>query len=663
MKKIFFKLFDALGMYQGEKVAHQNEQRLFENLISGSLVIGSIASVLSRSLILNETIGEYITDTIVLLVYIFFYRALFKIKDEFLRRLLSLVVYSSLLLFIGIAFYDYIGPAIWIMSALFFSMALIHSRKDMLYGYIFTTIVLLVYVNFTKPEFSTNIVYNVGLWVTMTILIFVMYGLHNIINGRYNFMKYQYEKIRQTENKYYFTLKSIGDGVITTDRVGKIEYLNPIAEEMCGFTLKEVRGNSFENAIVLLDELTRLPISNPIPKVLKTKETLHFSNHTLMISKDGVEFAIEDTASPIFDESGDVTGVVMVLRDHSYKKEKQRQIEYLSYHDQLSGLYNRRFFEEALSKLDVTENLPLAVMFIDVNGLKVINDAFGHQVGDDLIKRVAEVLNLNKRELDIISRIGGDEFVILMPKTEQLYLNHYTKEVQSKLKKHEIMGLEVSVSFGWDIKKTAGQDVFDCIKNAEDRMYQSKIFYSTSKRNDIIKSISSALALKSSREEEHSMRVGELCFQMGSILGLSESECQTLKVTGELHDIGKIAIDESLLNKPEALSKDEWELIKQHAETGYRLLNTSKEFYVIAEYVKSHHERWDGTGYPDGVKGLDIPLNTRILSLVDAYDAMTNEQFYARAKTRDEAIAELRRCSGTQFDPELTRIFIDNLIK
>lgn len=663
MKERLFSLFTQLESYRGEQQVHENEVDLLERLITVALILGAISSLASRMLILFEPFSTAIVDSIILLVYIFFYRAVMHIKDAAIRRVLALVVYCSLLVYACVAFYQYIGPAIWIFVAIFYSMALINSSKDMLYGYFATTFVLLIYVGRFEEAFTTDVVFGVGLWITLIILSFIMYGLHSIINGRYAFMKSQYDKILQTENQYFFTLNSIGDGVITTDAEGRIKYMNPIAEKLTGYSLEEVFGQRFGDKIKMVDEVTREPFTDFMDHIISQNQTILLSNHTVLVSKELNEYVIESTASPIQDEHGTLQGVVMIFRDHSFKKEKQREIEYLSYHDQLTGLYNRRFFEEEIKRIDLETRLPLAIMFIDVNGLKVINDAFGHQVGDQLIQKVAKVLTSYKRNADVIARIGGDEFIIVMPKTDHLFLNHFTKQVNDALKAQEVMGIEVSISFGWDIKSNSEVDIFDCVKNAEDKMYQSKIFYSASKRSDIIKSISSALSIKSDREEQHGMRVGHLCYAMGRSLGFSEKECQTLKISGELHDIGKISIDEALLNKAEPLSPDEWDDIKQHSETGYRLLNTSKEFYTVAEYVRDHHERWDGQGYPSGLSGLDIPLYARIITLADAYDAMTNFRTYDSLKTKDEAVQELLDCAGKQFDPELTRVFINHVLK
>lgn len=652
-----------LGRYRGEDNRQRLEQALISFVILSSLSVGAIANYTVRVLILNEPQIFVAFESLMLLTFGVLEIGLLKIKEEQLRRIMSMIVYSGLLIYMGAAFYDYIGPVIWCMAATFLVMSLFYARRDMLLGFIFATILLYAYVARFKQPFTTNWVFEIGLVLTMFVFMITVLAVHYLINERLAFMKRQYETLYRTENQFYFTLNAIGDGVITTDSLGLITFMNPVAVQLSGWLMDEIIGKPFNQYIVLQSELTHEVLESPVDLVIKSQKVLHLANHTVMLTKAGEKIVIEDTASPIFDENGKLSGVVIVFRDHRYKQEKQREIEYLSYHDQLSGLYNRRYFEDMLRKLDIKSAWPLAILFIDVNGLKIVNDAFGHRAGDELITKVANTLSRYKRTDDVISRIGGDEFVIMMPRTEQLFINHYTKQVTQAFRHEQIMGIEISVSFGWDIKKNQDQDIFECLKQAEDRMYQSKIYYGGSKRNDIIKSISSALAMKSTEEEAHSQRVGESCVQLGRVLGFSEGECQKLKVAGELHDIGKIAIDEALLNKKGALTLTDWSQIKQHPETGYRLLNTSKEFYSIAEYVRAHHEFWDGKGYPSGLKGLEIPLNARIIAIADAYDAMTNDRAFRKALSREAAIDELMRCAGSQFDPELTRVFIEKVLK
>ena len=343
-------------------------------------------------------------------------------------------------------------------------------------------------------------------------------------------------------------------------------------------------------------------------------------------------------------------------------KEKEREITYLSFHDQLTGLYNRRFYEEELRRLDVKRNLPLTIVMADVNGLKLINDSFGHILGDELLKKVAEVMAKGCRSDDIIARLGGDEFVILLPKTDAHETEKIIKRIKGLASKEKIGAIDLSISFGYETKHNEKENVQEIFKNAENHMYKKKLFESPSMRGKTIEAIIKTLHEKNRREEQHSHRVSELCKCIGEVLELPEYKIEELQSVGLLHDIGKIAIEENILNKPDKLSDEEWKEIKRHPEIGYRILKTVNDMSDLASYVLHHHERWDGQGYPKSLKGEEIPFISRIISIADSYDAMTSERSYRKGLPEEIAIKELEKNAGLQFDPKLVRIFIEKVI-
>jgi diguanylate cyclase (GGDEF)-like protein/PAS domain S-box-containing protein len=352
-----------------------------------------------------------------------------------------------------------------------------------------------------------------------------------------------------------------------------------------------------------------------------------------------------------------------LLRDISERKEFEKTLKYLSYHDQLTGLYNRRFFEEELNRLDVERSFPMTLVLGDVNGLKLINDSFGHSMGDELLKKVAEVIKKGCREEDIVARLGGDEFVILLPNTDTYQAEQIIKRIKAIAATEKVASMDLSISFGYQTKNNAEQRIVDILKKAEDYMYREKLFESPSMRGKTINAIINTLHEKNEREEKHSQRVSELCKNIGKEIGLSEREIQELKTAGLLHDIGKIAVDENILNKPGKLTEREWQEIRQHPEKGYRILSTVNDMSEIAEHVLFHHERWDGRGYPKGLKGKEIPLQSRILSVADAYDAMISKRSYRSKLEEKTAIEELRKNANLQFDPEIVKVFIEKVIR
>lgn len=337
-------------------------------------------------------------------------------------------------------------------------------------------------------------------------------------------------------------------------------------------------------------------------------------------------------------------------------------ISYLSYHDVLTGLYNRRFYEEEIRKVDVKANLPISIVMGDINGLKLVNDAFGHRTGDKLLKVAASSIQAMCRVNDIIARWGGDEFVILLPKTNKGAAEEIVKRIKKLYSEKEINGIEGSISFGWDTKEQEKEDIIKILKNAEDDMYRTKTLENESVRSNMISTIVKTLHEKNPREEKHSKRVSELCQAIGIASGLSEVEVRKLRVGGLLHDIGKIAIEEGILNKPGKLTDEEWLEIKRHPEIGYRILSSSHEMIELTEGILSHHEKWDGSGYPKGLKGEAIPKVARIIAVADSYDAMTSERSYRKAMSGDIALEEIVRNSGTHFDPEIVKVFIEKVV-
>ena len=349
--------------------------------------------------------------------------------------------------------------------------------------------------------------------------------------------------------------------------------------------------------------------------------------------------------------------VIGISRDVTADRIYKERIEFLSYHDHLTGLYNRRFFEEELKRLDLQANFPLCIIMGDLNGLKLVNDSFGHQVGDQLLIRAAEVIKKACEEDEIIARIGGDEFVILIPQKKFNQPEQLINRIQKLAAAEKVGSINLSISFGWEVKDKVEDDIQDIFNRAEDYMYKKKLFEGPSMRGNTIGAIINTLNEKNKREELHSRRVSEISCLFGKALGFSDQGIDEIKTIGLLHDIGKIGINEELLNKPGKLLESEFEEIKRHPEIGYRILSMVNDMSDIANYILYHHERWDGKGYPRKLAGADIPLQSRIISIVDAYDAMTSERSYKIALSKEEAITELRESAGTQFDQDLIDTF------
>ena len=394
---------------------------------------------------------------------------------------------------------------------------------------------------------------------------------------------------------------------------------------------------------------------------LTAKQKKYDVEFKLKNAKTGQENFVHIKAKLLVDEKGNASTVVGTIQDITDRKKKEEEILYLSYHDQLTGFYNRRFYEEELKRLDTEKNLPITIVMGDVNGLKLINDSFGHIMGDEFLKKIAGVIKKGCRADDIITRLGGDEFVIILPKTNGFEAEKVIKRIKDLALEEKVGSLDISISFGYGTKTNEEENIQEVFKNAEDHMYKHKIYESSSTRSKTIDLIMNTLYEKNKREMLHSKRVSEICEAIATKMNFDKDDSNRIRIAGLMHDIGKIGIDEKILNKPEKLNNDEWTEMKRHCEIGYRILSSVNEFSEIAVYVLEHQEYWNGKGYPRGLKGEEISMKARIIAIADAFDAMTSHRTYGKTMSEDEAINEIRRCSGTQFDPTIARVFIEKV--
>ncbi len=462
----------------------------------------------------------------------------------------------------------------------------------------------------------------------------------------------------EEKERLRITLLSVGDGVIATDADGKIRLMNEVAEKLTGWPFKEAENVAFPHVFNIINEYTRVKCEDPIQKVLDSGKVIGLANHTILIAKDGSERPIADSAAPIQQEDGETKGVILVFRDVTTQRQRQAVIEHLSFHDQLTDLFNRRFFDEELHRLDTERNLPLALVMADVNGLKLTNDAFGHAMGDQLLIKAAETIQACCRKDDIIARLGGDEFVILLPKTSEKKAEVIAQRIMLQCANIRVDAVSLSISCGWAVKHSTSESIHEVLKKSEDRMYQRKLFEGPSIRSQVIDAVVKALYEVNRREKKHSERVSMICEKFAIALGCTERERQELRTAGLLHDIGKVAIDISVIDKPGPLTESEWIEIRRHPEIGYRILTSVNDMSEIAQSILAHHERWDGTGYPRGIGGEDIPLHARILAIADAYDAMTCERPYREPMSLGQVENEMIIHSGTQFDTNLVQLFL-----
>ena len=334
------------------------------------------------------------------------------------------------------------------------------------------------------------------------------------------------------------------------------------------------------------------------------------------------------------------------------------KIRHISFHDSLTGLYNRVYLENEMERLDTERQLPIGIIMADLNGLKLVNDSYGHEAGDEILKQTAAILRSSCRGEDIVARWGGDEFIIFLPQTTAADAKAICQRIDEKCKATYVKDIPLSLAVGFAIKYSTGQDLAEVLKEAEEIMYKHKLAESQRVKSAVLKRMLKNLEAKGLETEDHYAVKQNAAQRIGKKLGFSPLEFARLERLLPLHDIGEVNISEEILTKQGSLTAEEWEIIKKHPETGYRIVRATEEFAQVADDILSHHERWDGLGYPQGLKGKEIPLLARITAVAVAYEVMSSGRPYKKAMSWEEIAAELKRCAGFQFDPELIKIFL-----
>jgi len=468
------------------------------------------------------------------------------------------------------------------------------------------------------------------------------------------------DAIRESEEKYRLLTENVSDVIwIFSMEEEKFTYVSSSVFQMRGLTSEEAMQENFKES--LTPESYKIFMNAVSGFAKKTfndpNENYSFRIEVQQPCKDGSLVWVEISAKFRYglDKNLEIVGA---SRNIDSRKEAEKEIEYLSFHDQLTGLYNRRYFDNAMKSLDNEKYFPLTLIMADVNGLKLTNDVFGHNTGDLLLENIAKVIKNECRARDIVARIGGDEFVIFLPDTDANNADMIIDRIKKALKSETIKNVVMSLSMGYAVKTSLAENMNDIFVKAEDEMYRHKFADSTALKHKTIDAMMNKLYEKNKNEKIHSVRVGNICEAIATKMGFSKNETVQIRLAGLMHDIGEIGIDQDILNNPGALTEEERKEIQRHPEMGYRILNSSNEFSDIADWVYEHHERPDGTGYPRGIKNGSISIQARIVSIADAYDAMTSDLPYKKKLSEEAAIAEIKSCAGAQFDPEIARVFI-----
>ncbi len=484
----------------------------------------------------------------------------------------------------------------------------------------------------------------------------VIQDITNLVKAQVNLTK--------SEARFRAILSNTTDVVLIYDKDLNLIFRSDNVENVLGWSNEELeeRGD-----FTLLHPDEKDKIINYMQEIIQQGLGSKIEFETRILTKTGNYIYTRNTMLNMIDDP-DIQGLLINYSDITEIKNREKEIVYLSNFDALTGLYNRSYFERNQKEIDKAKNLPLSIVIGDLNGLKLINDMLGHEKGDEVLKRMSDIIMDACEDHYIPIRYGGDEYCVVMPNTTRDQAQDFIKLIKNKCEEDKLSSkseiFHLNIALGCDTKEDMEDNLSKVLRSAEDSMYKDKLFEGRSvhSASSLISSIKAALHEKSYETEEHSARLAKYSKEVGKRLGLVDFQLNELAFAAELHDIGKIGVDDSILVKNGPLDGEEAEKVKEHPEIGYRIAKASPELSSIAEYILYHHERWDGKGYPFGIKGENIPLYSRIISVIDSFDVMTSGRPYKKAMTTCEAIKELVKCKGTQFDPKIVDIFVNDVL-
>lgn len=466
------------------------------------------------------------------------------------------------------------------------------------------------------------------------------------------------ERTKISEEKYRSLIESTDDSIYMIDKDCRYQFVNGRVLTRLKVTEKKIIGKRYSD-------------------FHDTNDTREFENYVSKIFKSGISYQYEyksrkddrytlRTLSPIMGpDMRKVKHVAIISKDITDLKKTEEKLKYLSLHDPLTGLYNRAYFEEEMHRIDSSRYELVGIIVCDIDGLKLINDTLGHNKGDQLLITASKVIRKSFREGDVVARVGGDEFAILLPNSPRAKVENICQRIKHAVVTYNRKNalLPLSIATGFAIRNNPNQSMAELYREADNNMYKEKLYSSQNARNVIVKNLINTVEVKGALNKESFENFQKHVLILARAAGVTKKRIKDLVLLAQFHDIGNISVHKNILHKPGRLTSEEFVEIQKHSDVGHRIAQSAPDLAHISDYILKHHEWWNGNGYPLGLKGNEIPLESRIVAIVDAFTSMTGGRPHRPAISKNEALAELKKCAGTQFDPSLVKKFIEAVLE